>query len=112
MNKIIQSISPLPVPVDLYFGKSVDFSPQDLKIIKLSNVERFREKHEKDLAYNNRNTKQIKDYVPGQLVYVRTNKRLRTKLSNRFKQEIVKDNRNTTFVIESECIIHRRIFFK
>lgn len=94
-------------PVDLYFGRTVDFSPQDLEITRLSNVDRLKRKQENDLAYHNKNRKPIKEYVPGQLVYVKTNKRLGTKLANRFKEEIVRENRNTTIVTESGRVIHK-----
>lgn len=59
------------------------------------------------MTYHNRKRKPIKDYVPGQLLYVRTDKWLDIKLSNQFKQEIVKENRNTTIVTESGRIIHK-----
>lgn len=94
-------------PVDLYFGRTIDFSPQDVEKTRLSNIERLKEKQEKDLAYHNKNRQPIKDYVPGQLVYVRCNKRLGTKLSKRFRQEIVKENRGTTIVTDSGRVIHK-----
>lgn len=94
-------------PVDLFFGRTVDFSPQDYETTRLTNVERLKRKQEKDLAYHNKNKKPAKEYVPGQLVYVKTNKRLGTKLSNRFKEEVVKENRGTTIVTESGRVIHK-----
>lgn len=94
-------------PVDLFFGRTVDFSPQDYETTRLSNVERLKRKQEKDLAYHNKKRNTAKEYVPGQLVYVRSNKRLGTKLSKRFKEERVKENRSTTIVTESGRVIHK-----
>lgn len=94
-------------PVDLYFGRTVDFSPQNYETTRLSNIERLKRKQEKDLAYHNKKKKPDKEYLPGQLIYVKTNKRLGTKLGDRFKEEIVRENRSTTIITESGRKIHK-----
>ena len=52
--------------VDVFFGRTIDISPQDYETTTLSNVAR---KQENDLIYHNKNKKPVKEYVPGQLVY-------------------------------------------
>lgn len=94
-------------PVDLYFGRTVDFSPQDIETVRRNTIERLESKQAKDLEYHNRNRHPAKEYVPGQVVYVKRNKRLGTKLSDRFGEEVVKENRNTTILTESGRVIHK-----
>lgn len=93
--------------MDLDIGLTIDFSPQDYEKTRLSNIERLKRKQEEDLAYHNKKKTPAKNYVPGQLVYVKNNKRLGTKLSSRFKKEIVKENRDTTIVTNSGRVIHK-----
>lgn len=94
-------------PVDLYFGRTVDFSPQDIETTRRNNVEKLRQKQNLDLAFHNKNKRPVKEYIAGQIVYVKTNKRLGTKLSDRFKEETIKENRNTTVLTESGRVIHK-----
>lgn len=94
-------------PVDLYFGRTIDFSPQDIETTRRNIVDKLRQKQANDLTYHNKKKRPVKDYIPGQLIYVSNNKRLGTKLSDRYKEEIVKENRNTTVLTESGRVIHK-----
>lgn len=95
-------------PVDLFFGRTVDFSPGSYDRTRHSNMEKIQEKQKQNLEYHNKGKHDDKQYTPGQVVFVRINKRLGTKLSERFKEEIVKENRNSTIVTESGRIVHKK----
>lgn len=95
-------------PVDIFFGRTVDFSPGSYERTREDNMTKLKKKQEKDLEYHNKNKKEIKQYIPGQEIFVRVNKRLGTKLTERFKRELVKENRHTTIVTESGRLIHKK----
>lgn len=80
-------------PVDLFFGRTVDFSPGSYDRTRQSNMERIQETQKRNLEYHNRIKQDGKEYIPGQTIFVKINKRLGTKLSDRFKEEIVKEDR-------------------
>lgn len=95
-------------PVDLFFGRTVDFSPESYDRTRQSNMERIQETQKRNLEYHIRRKRDGKEYIPGQTIFVKINKRSGTKLSDRFKEEIVKENRNSTVVTESGRIVHKK----
>lgn len=96
-------------PVDVFFGRSVNFTANDVEQTRQSNLEKLIKKQQKDLEYHNRNRIEFKSYLPGQIIYVRNNKRLGTKLSKRYLKEKVKEDRNSTVVTEKNRIIHKSL---
>lgn len=59
------------------------------------NIEKLRLKRTKDLNTHNKNLQPIKDYETGQVVFVKQNKRIGSKLNPGYRQELVRENRNT-----------------
>lgn len=95
-------------PVDMFFGRTVDFSPVSYDRTRGDNMLKLQKKQEKDLEYHNKSKKEIKQYIPGQEIFVRVNKRLGTKLTGRFKREVVREDRHSTVVTESGKIVHKK----
>ena len=52
-------------------------------------------KQEKDLAYHNKNRTQFKKYEVGEEIYVNINKIYESKLTHRYKKEIVKEDKGS-----------------
>lgn len=94
-------------PVEIYFGRSPNADPEQLEQTRLSNIEKLKAKQIRDLEYHNKKRKSIKTYQPGQVVFVKQNKRLGSKLMARYKPEAVLENRNTTILTESGKIVHK-----
>ena len=94
-------------PVDLFFGRPTTFGPEDYERTRLNNYERLLRKQENDLANHNRVREEPKEYQEGQKIFVKQNKRLGTKLSKRFKEEVVKENRHSTVLTQSGKIVHK-----
>lgn len=95
-------------PVDIFFGRTVEFSPDSYDRTRQTNMEKLQEKQRKDLNYHNRGKLEAKVYIPGQTVFIKINKRLGTKLTERYKEEVVRENRNSTILTESGRIVHKR----
>lgn len=68
----------------------------------------LKKKQEKDLNYHNKDKKDVKQYIPGQEIFVRVNKRLGTKLTEKFKRELVRENKHSTVVTESGRVVHKK----
>lgn len=94
-------------PVELFFGRSVNVTPEQYEKARRENIEALVAKQSKDIEYHNKHRKPFKSYSPGQKIYVKINKRLGTKLSARYKEEIVKENRTNTVLTESNRIVHK-----
>lgn len=94
-------------PVELYFGRVPNATPEQLELIRQSNIEKLKEKQSKDIKNHNKKRKPIKTYQPGQTIYVKHNKRLGSKLTVRYKPEIVRENKNTTVITESGKVVHK-----
>lgn len=95
-------------PVDIFFGRTVDFSPGSYDRTRQTNMEKIKEKQQKDMKYHNKKRKDFKAYIPGQTIFVKINKRLGTKLTEKYKEEIVKEDRNSTVVTENGRIVHKK----
>lgn len=94
-------------PVELFYGRIPGVGPAEFEQVRLSNIEKLKAKQEKDINYHNQKRKPVKIYQPGQIIFVKYNKRLGTKLTVRYKQEIVKENKNTTVITESGKTVHK-----
>lgn len=94
-------------PVDLFFGRPTTFGPDDYERTRLDNYEKLLRKQEADLDFHNQDRKDPLQYEPGQKIFVKINKRLGTKLSKRYKEEVVKENKNSTIITESGRVVHK-----
>jgi len=97
-------------PLEIFFERNVTTDPEQYEKSRRDYIENLEQKQKIDLENHNKKRKEIKTYLPGQEIFVKQNTRLGSKLSPRFKKEIVKENRNTTVVTEAGRIVHK-IFF-
>jgi hypothetical protein len=94
-------------PIELFLGRIPNITPEAMEEIRRENVKNLKNQQAKDLDYHNRNRKPIKSYNVGEAIYVKHNKRLGSKLTFRYKKEIVREDRNTTVLTNSGKIIHK-----
>lgn len=94
-------------PIDIFFGRNISMDPNKLEQARKENIETLKKTQQSDLKQHNKSRQPVKQYNPGDSVYVKVNKRLGSKLSNRFKKEIVKENRSTTILTEAGRIVHK-----
>jgi len=91
----------------LFYGRVANTNPDNLERLRLGNIEKLRTKQAKDLQYHNKKRKPIKQYSPGDISYVKRNKIIGSKLSARYQQEVVKENKNSTIITQSGRIVHK-----
>lgn len=94
-------------PIELFYGRTVTTDPDRFEASRQENIERLKVKQRKDLNFHNKNKQPTKDYEVGQTIFVRHNKRVGSKLTVRYTQEIVRENKPTTVTTESGKIIHK-----
>lgn len=94
-------------PIEAFFLGRVTTNPQDIEDLKLEIIKRIGEKQLEDMSYHNKRKTLPKTYESGQIIYVKENKRLGTKLNKTYRQETVKENRNTTVITESGRTVHK-----
>lgn len=94
-------------PIEVFYGRIVSTSPEQLEETRRENIEKLREKQLRDLTNHNKNKQPIKDYEIGQTIFVKNNKRVGTKLTARYREEIVKENRPTFVITNSGKKIHK-----
>lgn len=94
-------------PVEAFFGRRVGTNPEDTEREREEVIQRLKAKQVEDRNYHNRKKTPPKTYEPGQHIFVKENKRLGTKLSKSYREEVVKENKNSTVVTESGKIIHK-----
>lgn len=94
-------------PIDVFFGRNLKADPEALENARMEVIESLKAKQENDLKQHNKSRQKIIQYEPGDTVYVKVNKRLGSKLSNRYKPEIVKENKSTTIITESGRVVHK-----
>ena len=80
--------------------------PFKLEEARQKNIVNIKNKQKNDLEYHNKRRNPLKTYKIGEGVFVTINKRYGTKLANKYKREIVKEDRNTTILTESGRIIY------
>lgn len=88
-------------PAELFLGKINRANPEDLEKIRTNNIEKLKNKQDKDIEQHNKKRLPMKTYEIGESIYVKMNKRLGFKLTPRYRQEIVKEDRHTTVLTES-----------
>lgn len=94
-------------PIEVFFGRNVSTDPTQFERARQENILRLKEKQNKDLDYHNKTRQPLKNYSPGEVIFAKINRRLGTKLSARFKKEVVKENHPTTILTESGKVIHK-----
>lgn len=94
-------------PVEAFFGKRVNIDQRDTEKEREETIQRLKEKQVEDINYHNKKKSPPKTYETGQTIFVKENKRIGTKLSRTYRQEIVKEDKNTTVITESGKTIHK-----
>lgn len=95
-------------PIEAFFGR--DYAdPSQLKKDRLLTTQKISEKQDKDLKTHNKKRTEIRTYLPGDIVFVKGNKRLGNKLTPRYKQEIVKEDKGGIIITESKKIVHKNL---
>lgn len=94
-------------PVEAFLGKRANMSQDDIEKERSEIAQRLKEKQAEDINYHNKKRTQPKTYTPGEIIFVKENRRLGTKLSKAYRQEIVKENQNTTVITESGKTVHK-----
>lgn len=94
-------------PIELFLGRNPRISPEEFEKTRSNNLEKLKAKQQKDRELHNKKRKDIKQYEVGQTIFVKHNKRLGSKLTRRYTKEVVKENRNTTILTESNKVVHK-----
>lgn len=94
-------------PVEIYFGRTPNIDPDQYERVRLGNIAKLRVKQEKDMKNHNKKRKPAKQYSSGDVIYVKHNKRIGSKLTVRFVREIVKENKNSVVTTESGRTVHK-----
>lgn len=94
-------------PIEVFFGRKVYTDSSHHNNDRLSIMAKIKEKQELDLRTHNKHRTEIKNYKPGDLVFVKGNKRLGNKLTPRYKMEIVKADNGRTILTTSNRIVHK-----
>jgi len=94
-------------PLEVFFGRNVTTDPEKYERSRQDNIDLLKDKQKTDLETHNKSRNQIQIYTPGQEIFVKRNTRLGSKLSPRFKKEIVKEDKNTTILTEAGRIVHK-----
>lgn len=94
-------------PLEVFFGRRVSTNPEMYEKARQDNIQRLRDKQATDLRIHNEKREPIRQFDPGDVIYVRIHKRLGSKLSPKFKKEIVKENGSTTIITESGRVVHK-----
>lgn len=94
-------------PLEVFFGRRVSVDPEMYEKARQDNIQKLQEKQGKDLEWHNKDRQPYKSYTPGDIIYVKINKRYGTKLTPRYKSEIVKENNNSTVLTNSNRTIHK-----
>jgi len=79
-------------PRDIMFGTTIPNDPEKSKENRKKIVEKISGKQKTDLDYHNKEKNEIRNYEQGETVYVKIDKRLGSKLTPRYKKEIVAEN--------------------
>lgn len=93
-------------PIETFFGNRVFSDPQKTEEFHKENSQLLKQKQDTDLEYHNKN-RRTKNYSPGDIIFVRVNKRLGSKLTPRYKKELVDENFDTTIKTTTGKIVHK-----
>lgn len=94
-------------PIELFYGRIVSTDPEQFEKSRQDNIEQLRDKQNKDISFHNKNREKIKTYEVGQVIYIKHNKRLGSKLTARYKKEIVREDKPTVVITQSGKTIHK-----
>lgn len=94
-------------PLEIFFGRNITTDPTKYDESRQNNIERLKSKQTTDLNNHNKRRNQIKNYEPGQTIFIKQNTRLGSKLSPRYKKETVKENRHTNIITEAGRVVHK-----
>lgn len=94
-------------PIEVFFGKRVTTDHNQIEEERKINEERLKLKQCEDLEFHNKKRNIGKNYQPGDVIFVKINKRLGTKLTPRYRKEIVAENFRTTIKTTTGKIIHK-----
>lgn len=94
-------------PLEVFFGRRVTTDPDQYETARQDNIERLKNKQKTDRTNHNKNKNEIRNYQPGEEIFVRINTRLGSKLSPRYRKETVKENKHTTVITESGKTVHK-----
>jgi len=96
-------------PVEAFFGRTVTTDPTQLERERLKIVENLTEKQEKDLKFHNKKRQALKAFQTGDIIYVKVNPRLGNKLSARYQEEKVKEDKGNSVLTQSGRIVHKSL---
>uniref|UniRef100_A0A0K8VRD0 RNA-directed DNA polymerase n=1 Tax=Bactrocera latifrons TaxID=174628 RepID=A0A0K8VRD0_BACLA len=96
-------------PIESFFGRRIFTNPDQYEEARQNNIQRIKQKQEKDLIFHNKNRSPFKEYKIGLTIYVRINKRYGNKLTSRYKEEIVKENKNSTVLTQTGKVVHKSL---
>lgn len=96
-------------PIEEFFGRKVPLDPLLQRKDRLTAIKKIYDKQVKDLKTHNKNRTEPKTYKPGDIIFIKGNKRLGNKLTPRYKQEIVKIDNGGTIQTESHRIVHKNL---
>lgn len=94
-------------PIELFYGRIVSTDPEQFEKSRQDNIEQLRDKQNKDISFHNKNREKIKTYEVGQVIYIKHNKRLGSKLTARYKKEVVREDKPTVVITQSGKTIHK-----
>lgn len=94
-------------PIELFYGRIVSTSPEQLENSRKDNIEVLKAKQIKDLDSHNKKRQPIKDYHVGEEIYVKNNKRVGSKLTARYRKETVRENKPTFIITTTGKTIHK-----
>lgn len=94
-------------PIETFFGRRVSIDPEQYENSRRENINILRKRQAKDLETHNKTRQPIKTYSPGDIIYVRINKRLGSKLTARYREEIVKEDKSSVVITEKGRTVHK-----
>lgn len=94
-------------PFEAFFGRKSYGNDAEREKDRIQMINDIKKKQLADLYYHNRNRKEPTSYSVGEVIYVKQNKRLGTKLSKSYKPEVVKEDGHTTVLTNNGRIVHK-----
>lgn len=96
-------------PVEVFYGRTVTTDPKQLEEFRKETMRKLEEKQARDLTYHNQKRTALRTYSEGDVIYVRINKRQGTKLTPKYKKEIVCKDKNSTVTTKSGRTVHKSL---
>lgn len=105
-NQSIHSITK-EKPIETFFRSNITNTTESIERKREEIRNKITGTQITDLNYHNANKNTPRSYAIGEEVYVKINKRLGSKISSRYKKEIVAENGNSTITTKSGKIVHK-----